>query len=118
MLNYMDADSFIWSMRTNNLEIICDDFEEDFDFSEPSEDHPFHSPTNEKILWRNENRNMSKHYSGQICSFEGKSYSHSCVKAGGNEGRKSKLKGIQKAPIVNACLERNWFFLSVDPMIL
>ena len=49
-LHYMDTDSFILSIETNNLEKDLEHFKDDFDFSDLDQNSPLYSSKIKKLL--------------------------------------------------------------------
>ena len=97
-LNYMDTDSFVLSFDTNNQELInfLKGFKDEFDFSELDPSHELYDPVNKKVIGKMKIETSPILVLDNFVALRSKSYSFSY-----NNIRKSKQKGIQKAPKFN-----------------
>ena len=92
-LQYMDTDSFILCIETDNLEKDLKHFENDFDFSDLDSNSPLYSCENKKVIGKFKIETSPHLYLDEFCSLRAKSYAFKI-----NDIKKSKQKGIQKAP--------------------
>jgi len=90
----MDTDSFILSIKTNNLLKDLEYFKHDFDFSELDKDHPLFDTTNKKVIGKMKIETSPIIEIDEFIALRSKSYAYSF--SGSTE--KSKQKGIQKSP--------------------
>ena len=90
-LHYMDTDSFILSIKTDNLEKDLEHFKNDFDFSDLPVDHALYSSENKKVIGKFKIETSPYLEIDEFICLRSKSYSFAF-----NEKEISKQKGVQK----------------------
>ena len=92
-LHYMDTDSFILSIKTEDLIKDLEYFKNDFDFSELDENHELYDIINKKIIGKMKIKTSPIIELDNFVALRSKSYSFSYGTV-----KKSKQKGIQHTP--------------------
>ena len=95
-LHYMDADSFILSIKTGDLINDLEYFKDDFDFSELHENHELYDTINKKVIVKMKIETSPIIELDNFIALRSKSYSFS-YKNAQKTVQKSKQKGIQHA---------------------
>ena len=102
-LHYMDTDSFILSIKTEDLINDLKYFKDDFDFSELDENHELYNSINKKVIGKMKIETSPIIELDNFIALRSKSYSFSygstVQKATQKLTQKSKQKGIQHTPI-------------------
>ena len=102
-LHYMDTDSFILSIKTEDLINDLEYFKDDFDFSELDENHELYNSINKKVIGKMKIETSPIIELDNFIALRSKSYSFSygstVQKATQKLTQKSKQKGTQHTPI-------------------
>ena len=104
-LNYMDTDSFVLTIQTNDLEKDLEHFKQHFDFSDLPKEHKLYSDENKKVIGKFKIETLPYFSIDEFICLRAKSYSFSV-----SEKEISKQKGIQKLNSLNEyknCLFNN-----------
>ena len=91
-LHYMDTDSFVLSIKTQDLEKDLEHFKDDFDFSDLDPEHKLFSSENKKVIGKFKIETLPHFSIDEFCCLRSKSYSFSFS----GEKEISKQKGVQK----------------------
>ena len=97
-LHYMDTDSFILSIKTEDLINDLEYFKDDFDFSELDPSHELYNSINKKVIGKMKIGTSPIIELDNFEALRSKSYSFS-YKNAQRTVQKSKQKGIQHTPI-------------------
>ena len=97
-LHYMDTDSFILSIKTEDLINDLEYFKDDFDFSELDENHELYNSINKNGIGKMKIETSPIIELDNFIALRSKSYSFS-YKNAQRTVQKSKQKGIQHTPI-------------------
>ena len=90
-LNYMDTDSFVLTIQTNDLEKDLEHFKDDFDFSDLPKEHKLYSDKNKKVIGKFKIETLPYFSIDEFICLRAKSYSYSF-----SDKEISKQKGVQK----------------------
>ena len=90
-LHYIDTDSFVLSIKTDNLVKDLEHFKEDFDFSDLDKSHQLYSDVNKKVIGKFKIETLPHLEIDEFCCLRSKSYTYKV-----NEKEISKQKGVQK----------------------
>ena len=92
-LQYIDTDSFVWLIFTNDLYHDLLEFKDDFDFSSYSSDHPLYNTVNKSVRgkWKDE---KSGHIIEECVFLRAKCYSMKMVD---NKNDSMAAAGVRKA---------------------
>ena len=90
-LQYMDTDSFVSSMKTENFIRDIENLEDIFDFSNIDKNHELFSNKNEKVMG-----NFEKQFPKNICIDEVVCLRSEAYSIKGGDDIKNKLKGISE----------------------
>ena len=104
-LHYMDTDSFVLTIETNDIEKDLEHFKNDFDFSDINKSNKLYSDINKKVIGKFKIETSPHITIDEFISLRSKSYSFKI-----KDINKSKQKGVQKAPDFDSyiyCLENN-----------
>ena len=96
-LHYMDTDSFIQSIKTEDLIKDLESFKNDFNFSELDENHELYDTIEKKVIGKMKLETSPIIELDNFVALRSNSYSFSYKK----KIQKSKQKGIQHTPILN-----------------
>ena len=91
MLCYMDTDSFVLKIKTNDIEKDLEHFKQHFDFSDMPKEHKLYSSENKKVIGKFKIETSPYLVIDEFCCLRSKSYTFSC-----NDKIVSKQKGVQK----------------------
>ena len=91
-LPYMDTDSFIVSVNTNDIIRDLKFLDDIFDFSNLDRNHELFSTNNEKVIREFKIETLKKIWIDEFFCLRSKTYSFKC-----GEGSKHKLNGISKS---------------------
>ena len=100
-LHYMDTDSFILSIKTEDLIKDLEYFKDDFDFSERDENHELYDTINKKVIGKMKIERSPIIELDNFVALRSKSYSFSyqaTQEATQKAVQKSKQNGIQHTP--------------------
>ena len=100
-LHYMDTDSFVLSINTENIIQDLHNLKDLFDFSNLNEDHELFSNENKKVLGKFKIETPKNIWIDEFICLRSKAYSFICNE---NEN-KNKLKGICKSQVKNIKFE-------------
>ena len=92
-LHYMDCDSFILSIESENIIKDLRNLEDIFDFSNIDENHELYSERNEKVLGKFKIETLKNVFIDEFIALRSKMYAFKCKD---KEEDKNKLKGISK----------------------
>ena len=92
-LHYMDCDSFILSIKSENIIKDLKNLEDIFDFSKIDENHELYSERNEKVLGKFKIETPKNVFIDEYIALRSKMYAFKCKD---KEEDKNKLKGISK----------------------
>ena len=95
-LHYMDCDSFVLSIKTNDIIGNLKDLKELFDFSNLDKNHELFDTKNKKVIGKFKIETPSSIWLDEFCTLRSKVYAFKC----GNDN-KVKLKGITKQAVKN-----------------
>ena len=93
-LHYMDCDSFILSMKSENIIKDLKNLEDIFDFSNIDENHELYSEKNKKVLGKFKIETPKNIFIDKFITLRSKMYAFKCKD---KEDDKNKLKGISKS---------------------
>ena len=93
-LHYMDCDSFILSIKSENIIKDLKNLEDIFDFSNIDENHELYSEKNKKVLGKFKVETPKNIFSDEFIALRSKMYAFKCKD---KEEDKNKLKGISKS---------------------
>ena len=91
-LHYMDCDSFILSIKSENIIKDLKKLENIFDFSNIDENHEFYREKNKKVLRKFKIETPKNIFIDEFIALRSKMYAFKC-----GDDSKSRLKGIIKA---------------------
>ena len=97
-LHYMDCDSFILSIESENIIKDLKNLENIFDFSNMVENHELYSEKNKKVLGKIKIETPTKIFIDEFIALRSKMYAFKCKD---KEEDKNKLKGISKSQSKN-----------------
>ena len=101
-LHYMDCDSFILSIKSENIIKDLKNLEDIFDFSNIDENHELYSEKNKKVLGKFKIKTPKKIFIDEFIALRSKMYAFKCKD---KEEDKNKLKGISKSQSKNIKFE-------------
>ena len=101
-LHYMDCDSFILSINSENIIKDLKNLEDIFDFSNIDENHELYSEKNKKVLGKFKIETPKNIFINEFIALRSKMYAFKCKD---KEEDKNKLKGISKSQSKNIKFE-------------
>ena len=101
-LHYMDCDSFVLSIKSENIIKNLKNLEDIFDFSNIDENHELYSEKNKKVLGKFKIETPKKVFRDEFVALRSKMYAFKCKD---KEEDKNKLKGISKSQSKNIKFE-------------
>ena len=101
-LHYMDCDSFILSIKSENINKGLKKLEDIFDFSNIDENHELYSEKNKKVLGNFKIETPKNIFIDEFIALRSKMYAFKCKD---KEEDKNKLKGISKSQSKNIKFE-------------
>ena len=99
-LHYMDCDSFVLSIKSENIIKDLKQLEYIFDFSNIDENHELYSEKNKKVLGKFKIETPKTIFIDEFIALRSKMYAFKC-KDKDKEEDKNKLKGISKSQSKN-----------------
>ena len=103
-LHYMDCDSFILSIKSENIIKDLKNLEDIFDFSNIDENHELYSEKNKKVLGKFKIETAKNIFIDEFIALGSKMYAFKCKDKDKKED-KNKLKGISKSQSKNIKFE-------------
>ena len=97
-LHYMDCDSFVLSIKSENIIKELKNLEDMFDFSNIDENHELYSEKNKKVLGKFKIETPKNIFIDEFIALRSKMYAFKCKD---KEEDKNKLKGISKSQSKN-----------------
>ena len=97
-LHYMDCDSFVFSIKSENIIKDLKNLEDIFDFSNIDENHELYSEKNKKVLGKFKIETPKNIFIDEFIALRSKMYTFKCKD---KEEDKNKLKGICKSQSKN-----------------
>ena len=104
-LHYMDCDSFVLSIKSENIIKDLKNLEDIFDFSNMDENHELYSEKNKKVLGKFKIETSKNLFVDEFIALRSKMYAFKC-KDKNKEEDKNKLKGISKTQSKNIKFEQ------------
>ena len=101
-LHYMDCDSFVLSIKSENIIKDLKNLEDIFDFSNIDENHELYSEKNKKVLGKFKIETPKNIFIDEFIALRSKMYAFKCKD---KEENKNKLKGISKSQSKNIKFE-------------
>ena len=101
-LHYMGCDSFILSIKSENIIKDLKNLEDIFDFSNIDENHELYSKKNKKVLVKFKIETPKNIFIDEFVALRSKMYAFKCKD---KEEDKNKLKGISKSQSKNIKFE-------------
>ena len=101
-LHYLDCDSFILSIKSENIIKDLKNLEDIFDFSNIEENHELYSEKNKKVLGKFKIETPKNIFIDEFIALRSKMYAFKCKD---KEEDKNKLKGISKSQSKNIKFE-------------
>ena len=102
-LHYMDCDSFILSIKSENIIKDLKNLEDIFDFSNIDKNHELYSEKNKKVLGKFKIETPKSIFIDEFIALRSKMYAFKCKD---KEEYKNKLKGISKSQSKNIKFEQ------------
>ena len=96
-IHYIDCDSFILSIKSENIFIDLKNLEDIFDFSNNDENHELCSEKNKKVLGKFKKETPKNIFIDEFVALRSKMYAFKCKDKDKEEKDKNKLKGISKS---------------------
>ena len=90
-LHYIDCDSFILSIKSENIIKDLKNLEDVFDFSNLDENHKLYSEKNKKVIGKFKKETPKNIFIDEFIALRSKMYSFKC-----GDDSKNRLKGISK----------------------